>query len=298
MAGEWVVVNRASILTGLNHLSCGHGRDSEHEHPGKLPRNTLSTMPLPPSQYIHHVLSRQLVLYNDGMTLFRSVACLSALTMLASFSQAYILIEDFTVGEYHTTINWPNTSDGHEERNLDRNHSIYGYRATNLSILNNFDHVPVHFDTAGGVQRVAYSSHSVASQLDTAFGGNGFGTVDFSAESQFMVDVFSENPQNRFADTWVFRAIDSNDKAASNGFALSRQGGIYFRKSDFVGQVDWSKIKYLSFSQEFTPDIGTVPLAYGATKIYAVPEPSVSLAALCILIGLPLRARTRNGRSS
>ena len=220
------------------------------------------------------------------MRFFTRGAAIAAVVGFPGLCQAYVLIDDFTVGEYHAVINWPFNFDSHQEAGLDANHCGFGFRATNLRVLTNQEHASIAFDIGSGYERVSYPSHNVATQLYTIFGGVGFNVLDFSNETEFWVDEYTEQPFNRFADKWIMYASDTAGHNGTSGSFLLRNGGIYFKKSAFSGGLDWSQIRSLEFDQEFTPDIGQVPLAYNVTRIYAVPEAQQPLtlagaAALC-----------------
>lgn len=224
--------------------------------------------------------------------MIRSVACLSAFTILASFSQAYILIDDFTVGDYSKTFTTTG-SDFHIAEGLDKSHTAWGDRQTWFFVHNNPLHREVTLNVGSGelsVSTLPGLADGLHTQLDTEYGrGASPTTVDFSMETEFWIDLNVKNPNGRFADLWTMYARDSKGVTGTNDGWLSRQGGLRFRKSGFVGNPDWSSIQYLEFSQRFSSP--GYPEAYTVTKIYTLPEPtSASVAALAFLT---LRRRAR-----
>lgn len=214
---------------------------------------------------------------------------------LAVFGQAYVLIEDFTVGEYQSVVNWPKTTDQHEEAGLDRAHTVFGSWAYSLDIMSNFDHAPTSVDIGSGIASVTTGSHALASQFDIELGYKRDVVVDFSAESEFWVDQYTVDPAERLADRWSIYVIDQDGHDAASGAFISRNGGIRFKKSNFAGSVDWSRIVYLDFLQKFTPDDGTVPLVYATTRLYAVPEPTSAIVIVAVISALRRAVRVYAG---
>lgn len=216
----------------------------------------------------------------------------------ASSSQAFTLIDDFTVGDYHSVIVWPNKHDGIELFGLDPEHSALGRRAVDVTVNTNFDKVPVNIDIGGGQARISYQSPSRDIATDTVmeFGALDGPTIDLSKENEIWVDLFTEDPSGRLADQWSVTMIDSLGHVDTNPGWLFRPGGVRFRKQDFDPLMDWGKIRLMNFRQKFTPDIGDVPMAYTVTKIYAVPEPGTAAFATVLLWPM-VRASWRKRRS-
>ncbi len=217
-----------------------------------------------------------------------------ALAALAPAAAAYTLIDDFKVGDYHSVINWPNNHDGNKLTGLDRGHSAFGIRATDVTVNTNADHVPVYIDMGGGMGRISYDSPSgdIATDTTFQFGYPGGPNLDLSPESEIWVDLYTENPPNRLADEWSVTIADGDGHNSTNPGFISRFGGIRFKRTGFNNTIDWSRINRIAFEQKFTPDFGDVPMAYTVTKIYTVPEPNAAalLAAALGLLALVRRA--------
>lgn len=194
--------------------------------------------------------------YSESMIL--RLATLLAISALGPVVQAYVLIDDFAVGEYHSVITWPNNHDGHELSGLDKAHSVFGKRGADVIVNTNFDKVPVFIDFGRGQARISYDSPSGDIATDTLIlFGNTFGVnIDFSAETEFWIDLSTENPPNRLADQWTLTVADRFGHVDTNPGWLHRPGGIRFRKQDFDSTIDWTVINNITFEQRFSPDTG------------------------------------------
>jgi len=106
------------------------------------------------------------------------------------------------------------------------------------------------------------------------------------------VDLYTLDPPDRFADSYFVIVRDADLTLRVVNTWILREGGVFFRKSDFGADVDWTRIISFSFGQEFSSDLGPVPLTYGVSRIEIVPEPGVLLAAGLGLLAVR-RARRR-----
>lgn len=114
-------------------------------------------------------------------------------SLCAVSSHAFTLIDDFTVGDYHSVIVWPNKHDGHVLQNLDQAHSAFGERGADVFVDTNFDKVPVNIDFGGGQARISYDSPSrdIATDTNIFLGNVGGPLVDLSAENEIWIDLFT-----------------------------------------------------------------------------------------------------------
>jgi hypothetical protein len=223
---------------------------------------------------------------------------LLALVALAPAAQAFIVIDDFTVGEHHHTMGGFDNSWGFEQRNLDPNHVLFGYRATQMTIQQNFFNVPVQIDIGIGETRVS-TSREVSSTMRTQYVDESRIGADLSFGDRIEVDLYTLDPPNRIGDSYfvIVRDADLTLRVVNNW--LFRQGGVYFRKSDFGTDVDWSKIISFTFGQRYSDNFGAPPLTYGLTRIAIVPEPGTLLVAgLGLASALTGRRRRRCARPS
>ena len=224
---------------------------------------------------------------------------LVGLILVSSVSRAYVLIDDFTVGEHESTVEWPEDMDEYLADGLDRNHVVWGDRFTRFQIASNPLHVPVTLSIGGGQMRVsapAGMADGLSTELRTEWGlGATQQVIDFSNETEIWIDLQVKKPDGRFADLWSLRAIDAHGVSGTNDGWLFRQGGLRYRKSGFTGNLDWSAISYLRLTQRFTSQGTRHPESYTVTKIYAVPEPATFLSLGAMALGACRRRRPRVG---
>jgi hypothetical protein len=221
-----------------------------------------------------------------GTTVLRTVLSLCGVLVLSSLSSAVLVIDDFTVGDYHTVVEWPRNQDVHVREDLDRDHVAFGRRFGDLRIASNFDRVDVAIDFGDGRARVSYPSNNLGNELRIGWGGERgiYPSLDLSPYDEFWVDLATEDPPERIADSYRLTVVDTANNVLTNGNWLFRPGGIRFRKRDF-GNVDWTQIQRMQFTHRYTTDFGTVPRAHEVSRVVAVPEP---LVAPALIIGLLL----------
>lgn len=217
---------------------------------------------------------------------------LTAFTALSSFANAFVLIDDFTVGEYEKTFADPGT-DVAAQHGLDPSHCAFGERDTIFRVGGNFFHRPVTFRIGQGEGKVFTDTQELGTSTVWDYGISRFSKLDFSNESEFRADLYTENPANRLADNWNLFVRDSSGTTAANRGWVARNGGIAFQKSGFSDQLDWAHIEFIRFEQEFDNDFGPHPFVYSVTKLYAVPEP----ASFLLLTAVGLLTHRRRSRS-
>lgn len=203
-----------------------------------------------------------------------------------------MLIDDLTQGFFEKTYTDRQVNETHERLNLDKTRVAFGERLTTFSIGGNLDHHPVTLRIGDGEAKVTTDTHDVSTRWDMVWGNSDLSRVDFSAETEFWIDLYTQDPPNRFADIWSLYVRDSHGVGGNNPGWLNRQGGIRFRKQDFNPNIDWSNIEYFDFDQRYSTDAGVHPYTYSVTKIYAVPEPSSFI--IIAAAGLIAYRRTRS----
>jgi|GEM_PF-2590427 len=234
------------------------------------------------------------------MSFFRALASLSILATFTVLTHAFVMIDDFTVGDYSARI----TGVGNDTSfidGLDKNHVAFGQRATDFKVaVNNFC-VPVDLRIGGGEAKIVLPQgrgHSMVTELHIEYGNVGNNLVDFSQETEFWIDQYTRNPDGRFADQSRITVRDASGQSAANTGWLSRDGGIFFRKNGFVGgAVDWSRIKFFRLLEEYNTASGDHPEIASVQRMYAVPEPSLFIGSF-LLIGLAARRRRAAKKSS
>lgn len=214
-----------------------------------------------------------------------------ATAALAAATHAFVLIDDFTVGGFTKTLR-NEESFSKEEFGLDKARVAFGTRQNSLRINSNPNNTELTVHVGGGEQAVR-SPLPVMWHHDLGYGDLNF-AVDFSAESEFWVDLETAHPANGLADNWDLHVMDANGVTASNGGWLHRPEGIRFRMQAFSRQVDWSRTVFMNFKQDWN-DLPN-PLEYKVTKFYAVPEPSSMILGLAGVAWL--RAKKARSRAA
>jgi hypothetical protein len=201
-------------------------------------------------------------------------------------AQAFVLIDDFTQGGIEVQLR--NTERfTHEDFNLDRSHAAFGYRSYGTGINSNPNGATLTVSLGNGRHRHS-SDLPVTWDSNMIFGDGASVEVDFSDETEFRVDLTTEEPSGAFADDWTLIVRDAHGVDAGNGGWLLRPEGIYFRKQAFTRQIDWSRVTLIQFTQDWNNPPN--PLAYQVTRFYTVPDPC---SALVLLTGLAFLCRAR-----
>lgn len=174
-----------------------------------------------------------------------------------------LVFDDFTQGPYMLTLTGE-TSQSHAWHNLDRSHVAFGDRLTYLQINNNPQSAALTLVIGDGVERLS-SPVQVAWHFFTQWGNDGTVELDLSNVGQFVADL------SKVPDQTSVVMLDKNGSITSNGFWLLRNGGIYFRRTDFSGSFDWKHVRTVQFKQDFSslPN----PLVYTLTSFYATLKP-------------------------
>lgn len=235
-----------------------------------------------------------------GMIL-RQLCTFAVFTVLAPFASAFLMIDDFTVGVYHTSITGTGDRDN-VSQNLDSGHCLARERGT---------HWTVGFDPYGYTSFLDIGGHGAKV---TTPGPNDLGTellITYGRIHPFNLDLsqytspgtlfeidLATSPPDLFAEVWSVTMIDGDARIVRNSQFGTRSGGIEFRRDGFVGDsdFDWSDIDYWQFRQNWNA-VNTAPLSYWTTEIRAVPEPGTALTAVGAL-ALLRSHRRRHGLST
>ncbi len=222
-----------------------------------------------------------------------SRSALLALALAAApAAHAFVLIDDFTVGPFDRRI-VGNGSWEFSQFDLDRSRVALGERSTALEVGGNFFQRPVDLRLGAGETRVSSDTDELSSILRFDYGNTRTNELDLTVETEFWVDLYTEDPVGRLADFHTLFVRDRSGLTATNNSWILRDGGIRFRRQNFSRAVDWSRIDFVSFESRYTRDSGVHPLAYGVQRIYAVPEPGTLGLGLVAAAGLAARHRRR-----
>lgn len=200
------------------------------------------------------------------------------------------MIDDFQVGEAHHTMGGFENSWNVTQEGLDQNHVLFGYRTTAVTIDQNQFHVPIQVDVGVGQTRVS-TTNIVSSTMRTQYVDRSRFGADLSFGDRISIDLYTLDPPDRFADSYfvVVRDADLTLRAINNW--ILRPGGVYFNKSDFGADIDWTKIINIEFGQQFSTNFGPPPMIYGVSRIEVVPEPCTLIALGLGVIALGRLAR-------
>lgn len=209
----------------------------------------------------------------------RGFVALAVFAFSVSWASAFVLIDDFTQGNYTHTINWPDTTDVNFVDGLDTNHDAWGNRQTLLVVANNPHHVPVTISVGSGSMAVSAPpgmADGLSTELRTDWGlGPNIKNLDLSHEINIFVDLDVHHPDNRVANQWSFFVRDANGNTGTNDGFTTRSGGIKFSIPGFTGHVDWSQIQTMKFTQKF--DSPAHPDVYNVSEIYATSSDYLSV---------------------
>ena len=155
----------------------------------------------------------------------------------------------------------------HNWYGLTKEQCLFPNRGSNFSVNSNPNNTALTFTLGDGHQKFE-SPLPIAWHftMDYYFDP---GSVDLSAVDLFMVD-FQTVPSGRIPDVPFLYAYDT---AYKGGYATwhPRIGGMYFRKSEFPGGIDWRHIRALSFRQDFSAFPN--PTTYDVSRFYATLKP-------------------------
>jgi hypothetical protein len=171
--------------------------------------------------------------------------------------QTPLYSESFTKGQ----------SGGHEWFDLPRSQCLFPRRAVNVHVGN----------TSNGTLTLSIGNHeqkvtttaSMAWTHSLQVNTDGIQSVDLSFADKFMVDFYTE-PFGKLPDTALMYVGDVYGHSASAGWTI-RNGGILFKKVDFAGTVNWKRLTYLKFRQDF--DALPNPTTYSVTRFYVTLKP-------------------------
>lgn len=201
----------------------------------------------------------------------RTIACLSILAVVTSFSQAQLVIDDFLDGNYHRTFTGPGNFIERIEH-IDPVHTIGGSRQ-------------VRFDANGGNEVTLDSRDGrfavdwqglVTQQLDLEYGlGLNKIDLDLSWLTSFEIDRGSV-PKDIYGTGYQIFLLDASSRGVSNSRFRGRPGeAIGFNRIDFTGSptFDWSHVAYIRFQQRHDSPTSQIQ-GYRTYSIVAVPEPT------------------------
>lgn len=216
---------------------------------------------------------------------------LLALAALAPAAQAYVLIDDFTVGGFEST-QFGNGTIQDYQTGLDTGRAAFGDRYTRLEIGNNRPEDTVTLRLGGGEAKVASEDDGIATIFSIDCGLWEATTVDLSGQGEIWVDLYTEAPRDRIADFHSIYMRDSHGVTTISPNWSFRPGGVRFKKQSFDPRLDWSQIEYFKYQVRYSAQSGPHPLLYSTQRIYAVPEPSL-LLTLALAAGWLARRRQK-----
>ncbi|MBS1712695.1 MAG: hypothetical protein JST30_00010 [Armatimonadetes bacterium] len=94
--------------------------------------------------------------------------------------------------------------------------------------------------------------------------------VNLSNVACFWVDYFTVSA-GRTADVFAITVRDKFGQSAGNAYWQGQPRGILFKRSDFQGVVDWTRVTAITFRQDF--DAFPNPTTYCVTRFYVNIEP-------------------------
>jgi hypothetical protein len=209
---------------------------------------------------------------------------LLALAALSVPAQAFIVIDTFEQGYHLATItgegNKTNTATG-----LDRDKVFAGHRRTNYTVNGNPFGYTTTFEVGLGEARVTTPGpNDLSTELQISY-GTGYSepmNLDLSWYQGdgrvFEIDLDTD-PNALFAEIWSVRLMDGQGRRVNSSTFGTRDGGIYFARGGFFGDVttfNWADVDEFQFRQGWNRT-RTAPLVYWTTEIRAVPEPGTAL---------------------
>lgn len=224
----------------------------------------------------------------------RTIACLSILAVVTSFTQAQLVIDDFLDGNYHKTFTGPGNFTERVD-NIDPLHTVGGSRQIMFTASGGSE---VTLDSRDGQFAVDWQG-IVTQRLDLIYGVGPTGIdLDLSWMTSFEVNR-SSVPPNIYGTGYTIFLRDRNGNGVDNNSFRGRPGeAIGFNKIDFTGSpaFDWEHVSFIRFQQEHESVTSRIE-GYRTFEIVAVPEPCglTLLGAAGLLFA---RGRTKSKRSS
>jgi hypothetical protein len=229
--------------------------------------------------------------------MIRTLSLLALAVLAASGFAQPIVIDTFEQGYHLATI----TGQGNKSNlatGLDRNEVFAGHRQTNYVVSGNPFGYTTTFEVGLGEARVTTPGpNDLSTELYLEYGD--FEPMNFDLSwfqgdgPLFEVDLGTD-PPDLFAEVWSINVTDGQGRSTRNGQFGTIEGGIQFRKDGFVGNpnFDWSDVDKLTFRQKWNAQ-NTAPLAYWATEMRAVPEPSTVALLAASLVAAAKRFRSQ-----
>lgn len=208
---------------------------------------------------------------------------------LAAVSNAFVMIDDFTVGAFEGT-QFGNGTIQREQTGLDKNHVAFGDRFTVLEIGSNRPQDAVTLRLGNGEAKVTSVDDSIATTFRVEYGFSDAAVLDLSRESEIWVDLYTQDPANRIADFHDVYVRDTHGISDITTSWSQRQGGIRFKKTSFDPRIDWAHIDTLIYRVRYSFISGPHPLGFSTQRVYAVPEPT-SIAIMGLAAGIFARRR-------
>lgn len=180
-----------------------------------------------------------------------------------------LTIDDFTQGAYSATVLLEN-GNFHDSGGLQRPHCLFTHRAVNFYINSNPNNTSLTLNIGGGEQKLSSPLQVCWHMSSGYYSEPGAPAVDLSTADKFFWD-FHTVPGARLPDLMGVLFEDKWGHSGSTGNWLIRIGGVYFRKSDFSGNLDWKNITHAQLQQDFhaLPN----PTTYSMTRFYATLKP-------------------------
>ncbi|MBS1716068.1 MAG: hypothetical protein JST30_17205 [Armatimonadetes bacterium] len=158
-------------------------------------------------------------------------------------------------------------------------HCLFSQRSTNIDIGSNPHDTVLTFSLGPEGQKVT-SPLEVAYTLKTSYYMAEGPGLDLSKVDRIYVDFYTISP-GRTADVFGLSIRDRNGKTGGNDYWQGQPKGIFFKRSEFSGGVDWSRIEYLDFRQDFI--VFPNPTTYCVTRFYVTMKPAAVPPASSLL---------------
>ena len=192
---------------------------------------------------------------------------LAAVVLTPATTQA-LAAPTIDIDKFDTPYQFTGITDNHAWYGLSKAQCLFPFRGTNLQVISNPNKTTLTFTIGDGHQRFE-SPMPIAWAFTMDYSFNNGGSVDFSAVDLFMVDYLTL-PPGKLPDIPRLYAYDTAYRGGSVGWHI-KIGGIYFRRSEFSGDIDWRHIRALSFRQDFSTFPN--PTTYDVYRFYATLKP-------------------------